>query len=137
MTHTLTEVRDIAARLLADKGIDYVYPSKDNPESACLYYTTDGQPSCFVGHVLDIWQEGVDVAKRADAFLIEEGDGASALSIINDAGIDIEPSATEYLTAIQDWQDIGNPWGKAVLHAEHHVGLHTEYVPGCADCDGE
>ena len=137
MTHTLTEVRDIATRLLADKGIDYVYPSKDNPNRSCLYFTESGQPSCFVGHVLDIWREGADVAMRADARIIEDGDGASARQVIVEACLDVEPSAAEYLTAVQDWQDIGKPWGKAVLHAEHHLLLHTEYVPGCDDCDGE
>jgi hypothetical protein len=137
MTHTLTEVRDIAARLLADKGVDYVYPMGDNPNRACLYYTPDGQPSCFVGHVIDIWQEGTEAAHEADRSILAGSIAYSAEQVLRRAEVDIERPAAEYLNHVQEWQDSGKPWGEAVRYAEHRVGLHSEYVAGCPMCDGE
>jgi hypothetical protein len=137
MTHTLTEVRDIAARLLADKGVDYVYPMGDNPNRACLYYTKDGQPSCFVGHVIDIWQEGVDAAHEADRSILAGSIAYSAEQVLRRAEVDAERTAVDYLTHVQEWQDSGKPWGESVLYAEHRIDLHTQYVSGCPMCDGE
>lgn len=134
MTHTLDEVRQIAADLIDRYSPDFTY-QKDGDH--CVYYRESGAPSCFVGHVIDLWGEPfvIETAKWADAIQRKDQGGKSAAQVLGRGGCDIEPIAVRYLDAFQDWQDSGFTWGEAMLHAEHEVGLHAQHTVGCRDCE--
>lgn len=95
-------------RAVAAERPDFVY----NPdgEAECIYFKSDGTPSCLVGQVL-----------------AQNGATASALRPFNNYGVDglvacgildVDDMTRRALTAAQSAQDGGRTWAEAVHRAE-------------------
>jgi hypothetical protein len=84
---------------------DYVYERGDN--DVCQY-VRDGKPSCVVGHVLTRAGRPVDLLLQNNTMMV--GYLGSTF------GLD-EPARVILMSA-QDSQDQGQPWSRALLHAE-------------------
>lgn len=99
------------ARVVAKKGISYVYPDAERSVTGSCQYTVAGKPSCIVGHVLaDLGKLGgrvVDMNKSADA-LADGSDGS---------GNGFTRGAARLLRAAQVEQDSHKTWGQALAAA--------------------
>ncbi len=110
-------------------GADYVYKP---PESygACVYFETDKNaalvPSCIVGHMLsDLgFSSPSDLNLRLDVEshgYASDFNASGANTILrrmkNFGFVDIDEEAIAFLTTVQDHQDNGMPWGRAVEEA--------------------
>lgn len=111
-TLTLEQARELLHRAVAEKGADYVYTSRKNPQFAQCVYVENGQPSCIIGHVVNYLGVPLDA--------IKEGVGPD--QVLSDAGITAESTTAKLLHHAQLQQDQGIPWGQAVAIAERIVG---------------
>lgn len=115
---TKDEARTLLAEVVAEKGRDYVYP-RANSGDGCVYFESDGSPSCIVGHVLA--KKGATLAQLEDLAL-----NGHAVETLFHEGIVLADHATRgALTRAQDIQDGGSTWGTA-LNAANHVFDHPE-----------
>lgn len=104
-------------KAVAEKGANYVYESIETEEAygeydemrdvqtACLYFH-DGQPSCIVGHVLSYMG------------YTEATEGQSATQAIHNLGIEADARTQALLSEVQEAQDQGVAWGRAVGEAQ-------------------
>lgn len=85
------------------KGEDYHYPLDPMSAGSGCEYRRDGEPSCLIGHALDIL--GIQTTE-AD----EERDAGVVLRHYGIVDADLCTAAVE----AQDVQDRGLPWGEAL-----------------------
>lgn len=104
---------NLMEKAIGERGEDYIYepirqrelPGGDAEVVACLYFA-EGEPSCLVGHVLSYM--GYDSAP--------EGNVASP-TLADGMGIDIDVDTADLLDTVQQGQDKGMPWGRALTEA--------------------
>ncbi len=109
---TLDTAWHIMNGIVAEKGVDYVYPRAGEQ---CLYFE-DGKPSCGVGLLIS------KINPDADAAL----EGALVFEAVVDATHydEVEMTADVFLTAFQDLQDNGVPYGRALQAASVAARAH-------------
>jgi hypothetical protein len=87
---------------------DYVYPRAGKGNGQCVYFESDGTPSCLIGHALEAELRSI----------------GTATSVANELGIEAQQfeglltlDAMRYLASAQEAQDSGKPWGRALAQA--------------------
>lgn len=123
VTLNFDEAVTLAKRAIAEKGEDYVY-SRTSLLFCNNFNEEDGSPSCIVGHILSYkgmaWGA---LRNRQDAHNEQAGNGvfqaiynsAGVSTLVNDEVIALDSSKTEdFLSELQNLQDNGAPWGKAL-----------------------
>lgn len=100
--HTLRQV-------VAEKGADYVYPESERLESGACRYWHNGQPSCIIGHALDVL--GLVVPPPLE--------GSSAPYVLDEFGAPVQVGRVAGYA--QATQDLGGSWGEALMAAEKAV----------------
>ncbi|WP_434439740.1 hypothetical protein [Lentzea sp. E54] len=103
---TLERARQLAAEVVADKGADYVYMPPDG--GVRCSYSSSGEPSCLVGHVIHGWNTRLFEELGAK----HEGDEVDWLP----EGW-FGPQVQVFLHCIQARQDDSEPWGDALEFA--------------------
>jgi hypothetical protein len=105
---TLDEAKELLARAVKEKGADYVYEQQDGK---CVYYTSEGSPSCLVGWVLSY--KGLTSADlvAADSVIAEVGD------LVEEGLLKVDNETLALLTVAQVEQDQGQTWGRALEEA--------------------
>jgi hypothetical protein len=99
------EALELLDRAVAERGEDYVY------DGACEYFQcdADNQPGCIVGHVL--------AYKGMDPELLDKlGLNSTKLAYVADKSevLKLDIKTKVLLDEVQNRQDTGIPWGKAV-----------------------
>ena len=91
--------------LLDEFGWDYVYP-----ENRCTYADADGNPSCFVGHIIyRLDPEAFDKIRS-----VEADQGSMDVCDLNERGyIDIDWRLANAVNSLQSEQDNKKTWGNA------------------------
>jgi hypothetical protein len=115
------QVLKLLEQVTAEKGTDYRYPEELFLKSnVCVNFTSDGQPSCIVGHVLP--KLGVDY-EIAVAYEIDGGSSAaSTVRTLEEYGhTGFTHEALAALATAQNFQDFGWTWGEAVEAARASV----------------
>lgn len=113
MTFTRQDVLEAARMVVADKGEGYVY------EKFSCSYADNGEPSCFVGHVVYI----LDKEAFARLAKVEEELGTESVKYLM-GGDDYLPvgfwttAASDFLAIVQDQQDGRETYGYALATAE-------------------
>jgi hypothetical protein len=103
-----------AVREIAAQEPDFVYTRAviDNVDNtACIYFDTDGCPSCLIGQGLS--KLGVT---RGD--LEELENGANFMAIGELLGFSHGADSMRWLSDVQFFQDSGYSWGSAVERAD-------------------
>lgn len=109
IVRVLTALSDV----VAEAGPDYVYPKKDRPVQmegigTDCYYLWEGKADCIVARTLV--KLGISVS------LLHEGQG-----IYSHTQIPLSPFSRELLSAAQDPQDRGAPWGDCLRLARNYA----------------
>lgn len=90
---------------------DYIYDSGRPKGDGCFYGTTEGEPSCIVGHVIHALSpeafEKIINAEVLDSFVVR---GAIRYA---DGEFNISTEARDALEKAQEAQDGGATWGTA------------------------
>lgn len=97
--HTLRQV-------VAERGANYVYPESERLESGACRYWHNGQPSCMIGHALDVL--GLVVPPSLE--------GLSAPYVLYEFGAPVQVGRVAVY--VQAAQDLGGSWGEALVAAE-------------------
>lgn len=105
---TLDEAKELLARAVSEKGADYVYEQQDGK---CVYYTSDGSPSCLVGWVLSYKGLTNEDLLAADSVIAEVGD------LAEEGLLKVDNETLALLTVAQVEQDQGQTWGRSVEEA--------------------
>ncbi len=132
---TLEDARQAAEAAVARKGEDYVYEKHDK---SCIYVTYDKAydelaeeyvisegtqaPSCLVGHMLiDSW--GVDPELFAPSGGTENIENNMPVDevIHYTSSLEFTPEALNYMTLLQQQQDLGEAWGWVLSYAETYA----------------
>lgn len=131
-TVTFTDAVAALKACVAERGADYVYPHSgdtqlDRPTDTewtgsyggCLNVTQPpdgslGKPACIIGCAYA--HLGVPVEWMAQGFRITDGSMATAENLAA-MGWDIVADVRELFSDVQNAQDTGVPWGKAVSDA--------------------
>lgn len=136
------EVLAALERAVEAKGADYVDPGSRSDGPGCVYGTSDGAPSCIVGHVFDYL--GLDVGKLdngtvqdevlVDRGLISEEDndfvyfdtyrfdpGYYYGADLEEPEVEFTREAVTLMGYAQAKQDTGNTWGEAVKFAKGEI----------------
>ena len=117
MTTTATEQISAASVInmlgeIVEGHEEYVY---DDTEIGCVYFDSDGAPSCLVGHVLAAY--GYTAQLFTDWYTSDGtyGNGARFDWVMNHLDLPFTDAAVSLLTHAQVVQDGRNAWG--VAHA--------------------
>lgn len=121
---TTEQAMDALRKAVELKGADYVYPDSEknsgNSDGTCMY-SHKGQPSCIVGHVINI----LDPEVFAGLVLKEGMYGPQGVQELDDEGYipaDFWSEDTSLvMSAAQGIQDNRLPWGDALAEAEDNV----------------
>jgi hypothetical protein len=100
------EAKAILKRLAAERP-HYVYDRREGEDGQCSYFKPDGSPSCIVGHLLAV--KGVT---KAD--LDADNTGTGVADLPRCGIIKATPRTIKMLEDVQEAQDKGTRWGKAV-----------------------
>lgn len=96
---------------------DYVYGDQD-AEGFCCYFDDEGEPSCLVGHVLA--RNGITAEQ------VEPVKVSCAPAVIREiAEIQLSLEAKILFDSVQCWQDMWEPWARALKLAEDEVKERT------------
>ncbi len=100
---------ELANEVVAKKGEDFIYRNPTGETGGgCLYTHPDG-PGCLWGHV---------VRKLVPDWVSTELEGLDIHSVVKDLGWSATNKALNFMREVQSLQDIGTPWGVAVLEAQ-------------------
>lgn len=104
---TYGQALELAMKQVEKVGPEYTYPSVS--DGLCVYFNTDGRPSCIVGHMLS--DDHVD----SSLFVDESGNR----QIINTSevvvlGVFADERAAAFLSSLQMHQDKGATWAEAL-----------------------
>lgn len=124
VTHSDEEVMAALRKAVELKGSDYVYPKSEKVEGVCQYATSEGTPSCIVGHVVHILDpKAFEQLSHVEG--VQGTDSASSLAWRPfDDGMAYLPEgfwsgrAGDFLQDAQTLQDGGGTWGDALAVAE-------------------
>ena len=105
---------DAITEAVKTKGEDYTYPEEEmSPMSrgeglstapTCRYVTTDGRPSCIIGHAL--WNMGITVPPQLE--------GKDAGEVLCRLLPDLSEGVVYAASEAQDMQDAHETWGEAL-----------------------
>lgn len=96
---------------------DYVYDDQD-AGGFCRYFNDEGEPSCVVGHV--IAQHGITAEQ------VEPVKNSCAPVVIREiTEIQLSLEAKVLFSSVQGWQDMRQPWARALKIAESEVKERT------------
>lgn len=104
---------DGVTAIVEEYGWGYVYEKTDD---RCVY-VKDGSPDCLVGRFLAAQGVSIELLEEADQ---EEGTPAVSLVYqLQSLGVlRIKEGAIDFLQALQRQQDLGHPWGHALVMAK-------------------
>lgn len=118
---TFEAVRAAAKQVRDSVDEEFTYEKVKDDEGATCHYVRGGKSSCYVAKVLEVL--GVPVGLLA----AQEGSPAgSVLFNLTTTDVITFPDApqrypaSEYLDAIQGWQDDGHTWHEAFEHADDY-----------------
>lgn len=99
----IAETRKVAA-----SSPDFIYKQING---ACKYID-NGSPSCIIGRAL--WNlDIIDAKCEWDKFA-----NSSIEGVVSQEDWDIDPDEVEWLSDVQNYQDTGYPWGRAISYAD-------------------
>lgn len=111
MRVTLEQIRTAVSQVVAEAGADTVYKIPEDI-GKCVYVDIYADaPSCLIGQAL--YRCGVPLDRMAHWDSL--GWSAMALPVWKD------PDACFWATHLQDVQDTGTPWGRAVEYADKQM----------------
>ena len=103
---------ELLNRAVDEKGADFTYDT--HPFTSCVYYESDGTPSCIVGHVFSYL--GITKDDLTDPSHNQEG-----LGLMYNSYLEVDYQTLELLEKVQSLQDNEVSWGQAVDEAIDHV----------------
>lgn len=121
VTLTFEETVALLRRAQGAKGKDYVYErqpivdSEGMATSGCVYFTEDG-PSCKVGHILHY--KGVTFE---DMEAMGQNCTTNVSELVAEKRLVVDLRTEGLLTLVQEKQDEGMPWGRALEEALEEV----------------
>lgn len=103
---------DAITEAVKTKGEDYTYPEEEMSPGdegfptapMCRYVTTDGRPSCIIGHAL--WNMGITVPPQLEG----KNAGEALFHLLPGLSVGVVHAASE----AQDMQDAHETWGEAL-----------------------
>lgn len=115
-------------KIVDEKGADYVYPGAVTDD--CMYWDyEENAPSCLVGHYF--YEEGF-ITGSSDAMGIENSTATQACDRLEHlhswSPVEFSQSTKCFLLALQNRQDAGWAWGKALAFALECADMLTEGV---------
>lgn len=113
------KVLEVAEEIVNEFGHDYIYVK---PPSNLCQYVHEGQPSCLVGQILVRLGAQVDVLEVPEHYsIIQNGHGLGVTEFLTQLapttetlGFTLTRNAIAVLECIQNTQDTGNTWGRAL-----------------------
>jgi hypothetical protein len=134
ITLSYTQAVELAELAVENVGADHVYRralflTTDVPQLGgnkfCAYFTPLGEPSCIVGHILH--HLGVVMDSRSM-------ENFTGIMVLIEQGFVVADHQTKlFLTELQNLQDVGTPWGKALERAKAHTEALTPELPQVPD----
>lgn len=117
MNIDLTDLDAVMAsmdEIVAEKGLDYVYPVLD-PEWAdggpLCHYVRDDAPSCIIGHFV-VKHQIFSLDKLSNE--LEGKTAGDLLNRLSEQSVGVGRQVRKFLTTVQCKQDAGTCWGEAV-----------------------
>ncbi len=114
----LETVVEVVTEIVDEKGQDYVYPGSFRDD--CMYWDYNHQePSCLVGHV---FYNTALISTEDDFRLIENSTSDQACNSLETwKRAEFTGPAQDFLYALQNRQDAGWTWGRALEFAHAAV----------------
>jgi hypothetical protein len=102
-------IRDLAAE---NPDFRYEFVRRSNGTEGCSY-VHEGQPSCIVGQAM--WRAGL-----IDASLERSMDNIAGFSSLYPGMKTLSESEVDWISAVQQYQDIGEAWAEAIRYADEN-----------------
>jgi hypothetical protein len=86
---------------------------------ACTYFKKNGTPGCIVGHALYRMGVTLDDMRYEDevGYECSYNEEKTIIDLVELLKLPIDGDRLSWLRAVQNEQDTGTPWGKAVIKA--------------------
>lgn len=117
---------ELLTEVVAEFGEDYVYrkgtaePVRTDGAPCTCFYVRDDRPSCIVAHVLHRAGVSLDDLRTVEGWTPIDQPAADKF------GRWAEPAARDLLWSVQDDQDAGVAWGRAVRDGLENFGGSDE-----------
>ena len=128
--YTDEQVVEIAERVVAEFGLDYVYPKRADQNatrSNGCDYVRDGQPSCLAGRIVHRMGMPLDMLAMFEGHGVQTVVGqARLLGVVDpypnmERPISISNRAARALGMAQSMQDSGSTWGEALNDLKERI----------------
>lgn len=111
---SLRDAKEFAERAVKKMGRSFVYRDVKNDDPRdCVYFETDGSPSCLIGMIFFFAGADTEPFLKEDDYMYTLN-GDDVYQIRASGVLECDDITEEFLTDLQHLQDAGETWGDSI-----------------------